>query len=335
MLLITGGCGFIGLNLVQRLLSRGQAGIRLLDNLSVGSIDDLRRLLETIGPVQERVAGTTRCFAVQGVELELQIGDIGDRVVCLTAASGVSAVVHLAAHTGVVPSVADPFHDAASNVLGVLNMLWAIREQGGPSFIFASSGAPLGRQDPPMREDQVPRPLSPYGASKLAGEGYCSAFAGSYGLSTTVLRFSNVYGPYSGHKESVIAKFLRDAAFLRRLTIYGDGTQTRDFIHVDDICGAIEAVLHRAAHAGCETYQIGTGIETRIIDLAELIRAVSGGSVEVVFEPPRPGEVQRNFADIAHARSVLGFVPRVDLKTGVTRTWKWLDTARAGAVAKL
>ena len=131
------------------------------------------------------------------------------------------------------------------NVVGTLNALLAARDGGASAFVFASSGAPLGSVEPPGHEGLAPRPLSPYGASKLAGEGLCSAFAGSYGLPATALRFTNVYGPYSYHKGSVVAAFMKRIMDGEPLVVYGDGNQTRDFLYVDDLCRAVIAVLDR------------------------------------------------------------------------------------------
>ena len=142
-----------------------------------------------------------------------------------------------------IPSIKDPFFDFDTNALGTLNLLYAAVNNKVDKFIFASSNAPLGNQSPPLSEGKAPKPLSPYGASKLSCEGYCSAFNGSYGLKTVVLRFSNVYGPYCLHKQSVIAKFIKNGISKGELTVYGDGNQTRDFIHVNDLCHAISSLL--------------------------------------------------------------------------------------------
>ena len=140
-------------------------------------------------------------------------------------------------------------------MLGTLNALLAARDGGAGAFVFASSGAPLGAAEPPGHEGLAPRPLSPYGASKLAGEGLCSAFSGSYGISATALRFTNVYGPFSYHKGSVVALYLKRIMDGRSLTVYGDGEQTRDFLYVDDLCDAVVAAIARRPSGGL--YQLG------------------------------------------------------------------------------
>ena len=246
-ILVTGGAGFIGSGLVPMLLNAGYR-VRVLDNLSSGSAD-----------------------ALAAYDVELVTGDIRDAQTVDRAVRGVDGIVHLAAHTNVIDSIQDPVMDYAVNVGGTLNLLMAAREHKVARFVFASSNAPIGENTPPIDEEKPARPLSPYGASKLAGEGYCSAFHGSYGLGTVILRFANVYGPRSTHKGSVVAKFIKDAMSTGTLTIYGDGEQTRDFIHVDDLARAIIAGLE--SDCGGETFQIATGSETRIIDLAHSIQA--------------------------------------------------------------
>ena len=309
-ILVTGGCGFIGTNSIDFLLSSGGYEISILDNLSAGSIKYLKDVLDS------HKLGLSYVDFVKG--------DIRNMSAVKQACRGVHAVVHLAAHAGVVPSVEDPFYDAEVNVSGTLNLLEASRKAGVERFVFASSNAPLGVQSPPMNEDKAPRPLSPYGASKLAGEGYCSAFWGSYGLKTVVLRFSNAYGPWSLHKASVAARFIKDGMSKGTFTIYGDGSQTRDFIHSEDICRAIAGVLESRSQDICgETFHLGTGKETRIGDLAEIIKGLFGGSVETVFEPERAGEIKRNYSDIGKAGRVLGFRPSVSLEDGVKKVFDW------------
>jgi UDP-glucose 4-epimerase len=208
--------------------------------------------------------------------VELVVGDIRDRQVVDRVMAGVQVVIALAAHTGVVQSVENPAEDMSINVEGTLNLLEAARRHRVDRFIFASTGgAIVGEADPPVHEEMPPRPLSPYGAGKLAGEGYCSAFWGSYGLKTVPLRFSNIYGPFSYHKGSVIAKFFRQIQTRQELTIYGDGEQTRDFLFVEDLCQAIIAAMTAELPLG-QPIQLGTGQETTVNALVHLMRRVVG-----------------------------------------------------------
>lgn len=339
--LITGGCGFIGTNLIDRLAIGGLAAdcgidIRILDNLSVGTAEALEEVVSTHGLSVRRCDRPLLQSKVQAGDIELVVGDIRDRLVCLEATRGVDVVVHLAAHAGVIPSIKDPFYDFEVNALGTLNMLDASVKNNVERFILASSNAPMGAGTPPMREDSAPAPLSPYGASKLACEGYCCAFHGTYALKTLVLRFSNLYGMRSLHKNSVIAKFIKDAMTKGVLTVYGDGSQTRDFLHVDDLCRAVLSVVEMDGDKGPwgETINLGTGRETPIIELARLVKEFFGGAVDIVFEPERSGELRRNFSDIGKARSLLGFTPKMGLKDGVAEVFDWFMALGAECVGK-
>ncbi|HEY3724275.1 MAG TPA: NAD-dependent epimerase/dehydratase family protein [Acidimicrobiia bacterium] len=297
--LVTGGCGFIGVNLARSLVAAGYEPVAY-DNLSTGRLED----------------GKAAGFA------EIIEADILDADALARAARGVYGIVHLAARTGVVDSVEDPRGDLEVNVGGTLNALLAARDGGASAFVFASSGAPLGSVEPPGHEGLAPRPLSPYGASKLAGEGLCSAFAGSYGLPANALRFTNVYGPYSYHKGSVVAAFMKRIMDGGPLVVYGDGSQTRDFLFVDDLCRAVVAVLERRPQG--ELFQLGTGVETSVSELvAALVAVFPGREVDIRYEPARAGEIARSFSDIAHARRALDYRPSVSLDEGlrVTRDW--------------
>jgi UDP-glucose 4-epimerase len=296
-ILVTGGCGFIGANLVPMLLEHGYR-VRVLDNLGVGSAETL-----------------------DGLNVELQVGDVRDPQAVADAVRGVDGVVHLAAHTSVVDSQREPLLDFEINALGTLNLLLACRAQGVGRFIFASSNAPVGETTPPIDESKPPHPLSPYGASKLSGEGYCSAFYGSYGLGTVALRFANVYGPCSSHKTSVVAQFIRRLQSNEPLVIYGDGKQTRDFIYVADLCRAIFLALE--ADVSGEVFQIATGTETSILDLAQRLQAISGRSVGIQFVGARAGEIVKNYSNIEKAKKVLGFAPAVNLDLGLSQTCIW------------
>jgi UDP-glucose 4-epimerase len=300
-LLVTGGAGFVGANLVRHLLAHGY-DVRVLDNFSTGRRDNLARLT-----------------------VDIVKGDILDTDAVMRAIQGVEAVVHLAAHTGVVSSVERPGEDMRLNVVGTLNVLEACRDASVRRVVFASSNAPMGRQEPPYHEGLVPRPLSPYGASKLAGEGYCSAFHGSYGIETVVLRFTNVYGPYSTHKTSVVAQFIRRLRDGQSLIIYGDGQQTRDFLFTDDLSQAVQLALETDGIGG-GLFQLGSGVETSVNALSAMLLELSGRSeLGVKYAPPRSGEIVRNYSDLSHARAILGYEPQVSLTEGLMRTWHWFE----------
>src|SRR3984957_3800128 len=249
--LITGGCGFIGRNLIRQLLARGDVSVRVADNLSVGTRHDLAK----IHSFEE--CSANELSRKHTARFEFCAGDILDEQFVRDVFNGVDIVVHLAANTGVGPSISDPCHDCLQNVLGTLNCLEACRYYSIKKFIFASSGAPIGECEPPIHEELPAHPVSPYGASKLAGEAYCSAYARIFDIQTVALRFGNFYGPLSNHKSSIVAKFVREALAGDAWEIFGDGRQTRDFIFVEDIVTAIVFAATSEAVGG-EVFQIAT-----------------------------------------------------------------------------
>ncbi len=298
--LVTGGCGFIGANLVPLLLERG-VEVRVYDNLSNGGRD--------------RVP-----------DAEVVEGDVRDGDALAAAAAGVDAVIHLAAAGNVPDSVKDPVTNFEINGRGTLLALQAAARADAGRFVFASTGGALiGNAPPPVDETSVPRPISPYGASKLCGEGYCHAFAGSQGLRTVSLRFANVYGPRSERKKGAITAFIQRALRGEPLVIYGDGRATRDFIYVDDLCQGIVLGLEHPDARG--VFHLASERETAIAELARLVVEATGADVPVEHLPPRPGEVERNFASCALARRTLGFAPAVGLEEGLARTVAWFRDA--------
>ncbi|MFN2490535.1 MAG: NAD-dependent epimerase/dehydratase family protein [Actinomycetota bacterium] len=297
-ILITGGCGFIGANLVRLLHSRSQEEIRVLDDLRTG-----------------------KKGYVDGLA-DVRIGDSADRSVLDDALEGIDAVVHLASQTGVGPSLEDPVRDFEGNATTTFRVLEGCRRHGISRIVLASSGAAVGDVPPPLHEELVPRPLSPYGAGKLVGEAYCHAYAGSFGMHTVALRFANVYGPLSAHKSNAIPNFIRRGLRNEAIEVYGDGSQTRDFIHVDDLCEGILRALTADGVAG-EVFGLASGVETSILEVAELTQRATGGRGPICFRPGRAGEVYKSRTDISKARRLLGFDVRVDLAQGISRTAAW------------
>ena len=319
--LITGGCGFIGRNLVARLLEEEDCEIRVLDNLKVGRREDLEAAL----PSHRQLPGAKNKPAISA-RLEFVQGDILDNRVVRTAAAGRDVLIHLAASTGVMPSIAEPLHDFNVNIVGTLNCLEAARHAGMQRFVFASSGASLGEVELPIHEERAPRPNSPYGASKLAGEAYCSAYWRSYGLETVALRFGNVYGPHSDHKSSVVATFIKNALAGEPLIINGDGRQTCDLIFIDDLVGAV-CQAATVPEATGHVFQVATGRETTVIEvaelLAEILRERGLPSIHIVHGPVQIGDVRRNFSDTSKARQLLRWRAEVPLREGLGRTVDW------------
>jgi len=240
---------------------------------------------------------------------------------------GVQGVVHLAAKPGVADSVAHPEIDFRVNVAGTFTVLDAARKAGTERFVFASSGAVLAGARPPLREDMAPAPLSPYGASKLYGEGIVAA-SGVFGMTGLSLRFANVYGPRCAHKKSAIALFLRQAEAALPVTVYGTGRQTRDFLYIEDVCRAVERALS-ASKPG--VYHLGTGQETSVNELVRSVERVVGTQVKVERQPARAGDAARSFVDLSAARRTLRWSPRIGLEEGLARTLAWMRAEAPGA----
>jgi len=309
-ILVTGGCGFVGSNLVPRLEKSGH-WVRVLDSEALG-----RR--EHLGSFQG----------------EFLRGDIRDSEALDQALHGIDAVIHLAADTRVIDSIADPLYNFEINVVGSLRLLQAMRARGVPRLINASTGgAIIGDAPPPVHEGLVPRPMAPYGASKMAVEGYLSAWSGSYGLRALSLRFANVYGPRSYHKGSVIASFFKQILLGKPLIVYGDGSQVRDFVYVGDLCDGIVRSLD------CDVstvIQLGSGMPVSINHLIEAIRAVVHPlPVKVEYRDARRGEISETWCDISRARGMLGFEPSTSLQEGLRKTWAWFRRRNKPAFDRL
>ena len=296
---ITGGRGFIGVNLSRHL--SGCREVRVFDNLERSS---------PTGWVES---------AAETVE-----GDVLQEEGLKSAMQGVSQVVHLAAYGSVMESLGDPSTNFDANVRGTFNVLKAAVAAGVKRLVFASTGGALiGDAVPPVDENSVPKPISPYGASKLCGEGYCHSFAQSYGLETVCLRFGNVYGPHSAHKMGAVTLFIKALMKDEPIVVYGDGSASRDYIHVDDLCFGIRAALD-APLSGGEVFHLASGRETTILELANILRDVAGKPKHPIeFKPARRGEVTRNFANYKKAKASLGFEPKWALEDGLAATWEW------------
>ena len=303
--LVTGGAGFIGSNLVDALLESG-AAVTVVDDLSTGRRQNL----------DDAIAGAAKL-------VELDIRD-GKALTALAVAERPEAIFHLAAQIDVRKSTADPAFDASINVGGTANVLEASRVAGTRRAVFVSTGGAIygeGEGKPlPLGEDAPVEPFSAYGTSKHAGEGYLALYERLYGLSTVSLRLGNVYGPRQDPlgEAGVIAIFCGRLLAGERPTVFGDGKQTRDYIYVGDVVAAMLAA------AGSETtgaINVGTGIETDVLELADRLRALDGGAgFEPEFAPPRTGEVQRISIDPARAERELGWRAEVALERGLELT---------------
>jgi len=299
--LVTGGCGFIGANLVRMLLDKGQQ-IIVFDNLSKGNRD-----------------------YIDGLDVTFIEGDIRDAGALGAALTGADRVVHLAAYGSVVESVEDPQTNFEMNVAGTFNVLNQSVKHHVRKLVFSSTGGALiGDAVPPVNEQSLPRPISPYGAGKLCAEAYCHAFSKSYGINTVCTRFANVYGPYSDHKSGVINQFFKRITRGEPLVIYGDGSSTRDYIHVADLCNGItRALLNEDVKT--DVIHLASGRETSLRQLADLMIRISGKSDHPIeYRDKRTGEVDRNFARYDYAKKVLGFEPHYTLEKGLQEAWDWL-----------
>jgi UDP-glucose 4-epimerase len=295
-ILVTGGAGFIGSHLVKALVKAGHS-VRILDNFSTGS-------LENLGDI----AGS----------VELVVGDVRSYDVVEKAVKGVDAVIHLAALIDVAESIEKPDLYFDVNARGTYNIAKACK--GVSVLVFASTCAVYGEPVKlPVAEDHPIAPKSPYAATKVAGEAFIQAYSNLYDYRYAILRLFNVYGPkQSKAYAGVIIEFIKRVSRGEPPIIFGDGEQTRDFIHVGDVVSAVMRVLTNEKAWG--VFNIGSGKPVTINQLAKLIlKLMNREDLEPVYAPPRPGDIRHSVADIAKARKVLGFEPRISLEEGVKR----------------
>ncbi len=305
--LVTGGAGFIGSNLVDGLLSKGYR-VRVLDNLSTGKKENLARALSKIDFIK---------------------GDLRNDKDVRKALRGVRYVFHMGAISNVPQSVDQPLVTHEVNVTGTLRLLKASREAGVKRFVYTSSSSVYGETKKfPSNEEDLPRPESPYAASKIMGEYYCRNFSKLYGLETVALRYFNVYGPRQNPKSRyacVIPIFLKHLLDGVPPEVHWDGKQSRDFVHVDDVVSANLLAMKKPGVSG-EAFNIGSHSEARVIDcLVEVQKILGLKKVKIVHTPKREGDIRRTFADVTKARRLLGFRPGVPFKEGLRRTVYWFQ----------
>ncbi len=301
--LVTGGAGFIGSHVVEKLVKQGYQ-VRVLDDLSTGSLDNL-----------SNVVG----------DIEFIKGDVRDYEAVSRAVEGVDLIVHEAAITSVVRSIEDPLTTSLVNVQGTLNLLWASVRNSIKRFVYASSSSIYGDTPAlPKHEELTPNPLSPYAVSKLAGEEYCQVFHKVYGLSTVALRYFNVYGPRQryGPYSGVVSIFINRILNKQPPVIYGDGEQTRDFTFVEDVAEATIKALETEGIDG-EVFNVGCGSPISINQLAKTLMEVAGVSFEPIYTEPRKGDIRHSHADIKKAKELLKWRPSTTLREGLARTYIW------------
>ncbi|MGL6280596.1 MAG: NAD-dependent epimerase/dehydratase family protein [Gaiella sp.] len=294
---VTGGAGFVGSHVVEALLDRGDE-VHVVDDLSRGSAENVP------------------------TGAHLHVADVREPLDGLFAEIRPVAVFHLAAQIDVRLSVADPVADAVSNVVGTIRVLEASRPHGAQIVLASTGGAIYGECLAPATEDAPRRPLAPYGTSKLAGEEYLATWNRLYGTRHVALRLGNVYGPRQDpHGEAgVVAIFFQRIAEGRPATIFGAGTQTRDYVYAGDVAAAMLAAV--GAEGG--TFNVGTGIETSVTELWEACRATAGSPLEAEHAEARLGELERSCLDPSRARELLGWEPATGLAQGLRATWEWL-----------
>jgi UDP-glucose 4-epimerase len=302
--LVTGGAGFIGSHLVEALVSLG-ARVRVLDDFSSGRKENLASVESLV---------------------EVIVGDVRDLSTCLKAAEGIEVILHQAALASVPRSVSEPLLAHEVNLTGTLNLLQAAALKKVKSFVFASSSAVYGENPVlPKKEGQEGKPLSPYAAQKLASEKYLQVFSELYGFNAVSLRYFNVFGPRQNPASQYAAVI---PVFITRMlnglppVIYGDGTQTRDFIYVQEVVRANLIASGFESFRG-EVFNIGASVPVSINELVEIINSLLGLSIKAIYTDPRPGDIKESFADISQAEKLLGFRPELDFKSGLKLTLEW------------
>jgi nucleoside-diphosphate-sugar epimerase len=302
--LVTGGAGFIGSNIVDELVRRGQQVV-VLDDLSSGKEENLAAVRDKI---------------------KLHIGSITDLAALQSACAGADYVIHLAARTSVPRSVANPIETNHVNIDGTLNVLVAARDAKVRRLVFAASSSAYGETpELPKRESMPSAPISPYGVTKLAGELYAQVFGRAYGLENTSLRYFNVFGPrqdptsqYSG----VLSRFMLAVIRGESPVVYGDGEQSRDFTYIANV---VDVTLRACEAHGSSGMVIngGTGARITLNEVLNLLEKITGKKIKAKYDPPRTGDIKDSQADISRARDLLGYRPIVDFEQGLKLTWDW------------
>jgi nucleoside-diphosphate-sugar epimerase len=308
--LVTGGAGFIGSNIVDELIKRGQEVV-VLDDLSAGKEANLAGVRDKI---------------------DLHIGSITDLAAVQSACKGVQYVIHLAARTSVPRSVLNPLESNHVNIDGTLNVLVAARDAQVRRFVFAASSSAYGETPTLPKVESMPaQPISPYGVTKYVGELYAQVFGRVYGLENASLRYFNVFGPrqdptsqYSG----VLSRFMLAVIEGRAPVVFGDGEQSRDFTYVENI---VDETLRACEAPGASGLVLngGTGARITLNHVLKLLEQITGKTIKPKYDAPRDGDIRDSQADVSLARTILGYQPRVLFEEGLKRTWDWYKQAYA------
>ena len=307
--LVTGGAGFIGSNIAEELVNR-EAEVRVIDNFLTGKRENIAAFLDKIEFIE---------------------GDIRDFEICRRALKEVDFVLHQAALPSVPRSIEDPLLTNDINIKGTLNLLLASQEAKVQKFVFASSSSVYG-EDPrlPKKEDMVPKPLSPYALTKLVGEMYCQILSRLHGLSTICLRYFNIFGPRQdpfSQYAAVIPNFINITLNGENPVIFGDGEQSRDFTYVANVVEA-NILAAKAQDVSGAVINIACGERTTVNSLADKINEILDGNIKPIHDKPRPGDVRHSFADIAKAKKILKYTPRISFREGLERTIRWYQERR-------
>lgn len=303
---VTGGAGFIGSNLAERLLRDGHR-VRIVDNFLSGKRENLAHLAD------------------YGDRLEIHAISVTDLAALRPVFAGADTVFHEAALPSVPRSIADPLETHEHCVTGTLNVLVAAKDVGVRRVVYAASSATYGSTDDITHEGMLPAPISPYGVAKLAGEYYCRVFTQVYGLETVCLRYFNVFGPRqdpTSQYAAVIPIFITAMLKGQPPTIFGDGLQSRDFIHVDNIVHG-NLLASRAPEAVGRVMNLATGTRITLLDLVAMLNRLLNTQIDPVHAPERPGDIRHSGASIDLARDLLDFAPIIDFETALVRTIDW------------
>ena len=302
--LVTGGAGFIGSNIVEALVKKGEK-VRVIDNFVSGKRENLTPFLDKI---------------------ELIEGDIRNLPLLKKITKGVNYILHQAALRSVPKSVGDPLPYNEVNVGGTLNVLLAAKEAGVKRVVFASSSSIYGDTETfPEKETHLPLPISPYAASKLAGEHYCYVFSKIYGLETVSLRYFNVFGPRQNLETQyavVVPRFIINMLNNESPPVHGDGKQSRDFTYIDNVVAANILAAHTPGVWG-EVFNIACGKDYTVLDLVKHLNGIIGKTLKPKFTPPRPGDVPRTLADISKAQKLLNLEIKVNFEQGLRKSVEW------------
>ena len=319
-ILITGGLGFIGSNLLRLLIDKKRIKqIIIVDNFSKSSL----KYIDTI--CKYKYYSNKKDYINSAHRVIVIRSDINDYKFALRVTKKIDYIVHLAAESGIDASIETPKLSFDTNVNGTMNYLESARINQAKGFIFASSGAVFGTSQPPMKESYIRAPISPYGSSKLSIESFCETYTNVFELNTTILRFSNAYGAYSNHKKSIITSFIQNIMNNKSIQINGDGEHTRDYVFAEDLSAAIYKSILKCN--GNNIFHISTGKETSINELVDKLRKIfnsySVAMPKIINRDDRPGDIRFNSLSTKHTKKTLNWSSKINIDKGIKKTIAW------------